>query len=146
MVSGRKGIDLTDRHGEERTFLKGRYGFDAVCAVLVLLTVLIDLLLLLLPYEEIRRFGFISFVPMALCVLRMLSRDRDRREMENDILVSAAGPFGRALERRRERKYQKKTFRFFVCPGCRQQLRVPRGKGRVEITCPSCGDKFIRKA
>ncbi len=137
---------MADRHGEERKFLKGRYGFDAVCAGMVLLTVLIDLLVLLLPYEEIRRFGFISFIPLIFCVLRMLSRDRDRREMENDYFVSAAAPFSRALERRRERKYQKKTFRFFVCPVCRQQLRVPRGKGRVEITCPSCGDKFIRKA
>ena len=117
-----------------------------IAAFLLLLTVLIDLAVLLIPYAEVRRFGWISFIPLLLCVFRILSRDKDRREMENDRFVSVLNPLKEAVERRKERKYQKKMFRFFTCPMCRQQLRVPKGKGKVEITCPSCGSKFIRKA
>ena len=139
-------MDVAGKHRENRRLLKDRYGFDAICAVLLWTSVLIDLLVLLLPYEEVRSFGWLSFVPMFFCILRMLSRDFDRREMENDHFTGLFDPIREAAENRRERKYQKKMFRFFRCPSCRQQLRVPRGKGKVEITCPSCGSKFIRKA
>ena len=139
-------MDVSGKHGEKRRFLKDRYGFDAICAFLLWISVLIDLLVLLLPYEEIRPFCWISFIPLLFCVLRIFSRDCDRREMENDLFTGIFDPFKDAANQRRERKYQKKMFRFFRCPSCRQQLRVPRGKGKVEITCPSCGSKFIRKA
>ena len=39
----------------------------------------------------------------------------------------------------------KKAFKFFKCPACRQKIRVPKGKGKIEITCPRCGDRFIKK-
>ena len=35
--------------------------------------------------------------------------------------------------------------RYFLCPRCRQTVRVPRGKGRILITCPKCKEKFQRK-
>ena len=35
--------------------------------------------------------------------------------------------------------------RYFACPKCRQTVRVPRGKGKISITCPKCREKFIRK-
>ena len=139
-------MDVTGKHGENRRLQKDRYGFDAICAVLLWVSVLIDLLVLLLPYEEAGSFCWISFIPLLFCILRMLSRDCDRREMENDHFTGMFEPIREAADNRRERKYQKKVFRFFRCPSCKQQLRVPRGKGKVEITCPSCGSRFIRKA
>ena len=41
-----------------------------------------------------------------------------------------------------ERVEQGRDYRFFTCPGCGGQLRVPRGKGRIQITCPRCGQRF----
>ena len=35
--------------------------------------------------------------------------------------------------------------RYFNCPKCRQTVRVPRGKGKISITCPKCREKFIKK-
>ena len=35
--------------------------------------------------------------------------------------------------------------RHFRCPKCHQKVRVPRGKGKIQITCPKCGEKFIKK-
>ena len=32
-----------------------------------------------------------------------------------------------------------------TCPKCKQQVRVPRGKGKIAITCPQCREKFIKK-
>ncbi len=44
-----------------------------------------------------------------------------------------------------DKKEQAQLFRFFKCPACSQRIRVPRGKGKVEITCPKCGNRFIKK-
>ena len=46
----------------------------------------------------------------------------------------------------RTRFAQRKVYRYFRCPRCRQQLRVPRGRGRISITCPKCGTSFIKKS
>ncbi len=41
---------------------------------------------------------------------------------------------------------QRKQYRFFDCPNCKTHLRVPRGSGKITITCNKCGTKFDRKA
>ena len=44
------------------------------------------------------------------------------------------------------RQEQKKIYRFYKCPQCRQRVRVPKGKGRICITCPKCRAEFIKKS
>lgn len=51
-----------------------------------------------------------------------------------------------SAQRRKMEREQKKIYRFFVCPSCSQKVRVPRGKGRIEITCPKCRTAFIKKS
>lgn len=43
-------------------------------------------------------------------------------------------------------EYDKVTYRIFECPKCSQKLRVPKGIGRIEITCKRCGEKFIKRS
>ena len=42
-------------------------------------------------------------------------------------------------------KEQKKIYRFYKCKQCKQKIRVPRGRGKIEITCPKCQNHFIKK-
>lgn len=44
----------------------------------------------------------------------------------------------------RERLKQRKTHRFFKCPECGVTVRVPKGKGKIKITCPKCKNAFVR--
>ena len=52
---------------------------------------------------------------------------------------------GRSAAERRAQREQRKYYRFFVCPHCSQKVRVPKGKRKIEITCPKCRTSFIRK-
>ena len=62
-------------------------------------------------------------------------------EKLEDELVSAAELIreGRTGDFRSEKPW------VFVCPTCKQKLRVPRGKGKISITCPKCATSFIKK-
>ena len=49
---------------------------------------------------------------------------------------------GRANRPSRE---ERRKYKVFICPTCKQKLRVPRGKGKISISCPKCGTSFIKK-
>ena len=44
-----------------------------------------------------------------------------------------------------DRWHQRRDYRFYKCPSCRTRLRVPRGKGKINIVCRKCGTSFQRK-
>ena len=68
--------------------------------------------------------------------------DEQEKEPGQSSEAESSGPEpGLAETAYQDRKY----FKFFKCPACRQKIRVPRGKGKIEITCPRCGDRFIKK-
>ena len=52
------------------------------------------------------------------------------------LAISLAGSFSRLRDR---------DNRYFSCPKCRQMVRVPKGKGKINIRCPKCGEKFMKK-
>jgi len=35
-----------------------------------------------------------------------------------------------------------KQYKYLICPQCTQRLRVPRGKGKIRVTCTNCGNVF----
>ena len=39
-----------------------------------------------------------------------------------------------------------KDHKYFFCPKCGQSVRVPKGAGKIRVTCPKCGEKFEKKA
>lgn len=106
---------------------------------------------------------------LTLALIRAFSRDYQARQRENDILMNffarqkAKANAKKATKVRRIRPvYEGKagestmnqkakapkddnTHRVFKCPSCKQALRVPRGKGKILITCQNCGHKFQKK-
>lgn len=38
-----------------------------------------------------------------------------------------------------------KLIKYLKCPHCHQYLRVPKGKGEITVTCPSCHQQFDQR-
>ena len=123
-------------------FMYGRYGNDYLNLFLVGLYLLLYLVFL---FTGLDILYLISFALLAVTLFRMLSRNIERRGMENAKFMRAAGPVIRWLHLRRTIRRDKEHV-YFKCPSCGQQLRVPRGKGKITVTCRGCGASFQEKS
>lgn len=117
-----------------RRFMTGRYGTDKLNMV-ILCTGLAASLLSVWVNSALWNliFWVLSYGLMFWAIFRCLSRNTYKRYQENRWFLQR-------LTRLKDRQN-----RYFNCPKCRQVVRVPRGKGKISITCPKCREKFIKK-
>ena len=103
------------------------------------------LLYLVFMFTRVELLYIISFVLLFVTLFRLLSRNMERRRAENALFMRAANPVLQWLRLRRT-IHRDKEHVYFKCPSCGQQLRVPRGRGRITVTCRSCGASFQEKS
>lgn len=118
-----------------RRFMEGRYGSDKLnSAILGAALVMVILALFIRSALPNLILHGISYALMFWSIFRSLSRNTYKRYQENR-------KFLKCVDRIRDRDH-----RYFDCPKCQQTVRVPRGKGKIAITCPRCREKFVRKS
>ena len=125
-----------------RRFMYGRSGNDQLNLFLMGLYLLLYLVFMLTRLELLY---IASFALLAVTLFRLLSRNLERRRMENAQFMRTAGPFLSWLRFRRT-IHRDKEHVYFKCPSCGQRLRVPRGRGKITVTCRSCGASFQEKS
>ena len=128
-----------------KNFFHGIYGMDGLSCGLLFLSILINVLTAVIPVEAVQRLNAVGLIPILICILRFFSHNRARRERETERFLKIMRPLFEYFDRKSEEREQARIFRFFNCPACSQKIRVPKGKGKIEITCPKCGNKFIKK-
>ena len=117
-----------------RRFMEGRYGNDKLNIAILLTGVVLGFLSSILGGFVLKLLLWaLSYGLMIWAIFRCLSRNTYRRYQENRKYLQL-------LDRVKDREH-----RYYDCPKCRQRVRVPRGKGKINITCPRCKEKFIRK-
>lgn len=122
-----------------RRFLDNCYGFDFLGYLLLAASVLMALCSRL---TDVVFPSLIGSILLVWAFARALSHDIHKRWAENQRLLKLLPNLRRALSDGVERHRQRRDYKFFRCPGCRNRLRLPRGKGRIQITCPRCGQRF----
>ena len=123
-------------------FMIGRYGMDQL-NIFLMVTYLVLYLVFLV--SRLWVLDWIVLVLLFVVVFRMLSRDIDRRRRENARFLQAVRPMCHRLRTMRNRM-KDREHRYFKCPNCGQQMRVPRGKGRITVHCRTCGATFEEKS
>ena len=117
-----------------RRFMMGRYGTDKLNIALLTVGLVVSLGCMFIKAPLVNLIlTVISYAFLFTVIFRSLSRNTYNRYKENRKYLML-------LER-----FKDKEHRYFDCPKCHQQVRVPRGKGKIAITCPKCREKFIRK-
>lgn len=130
-------------------FMIGRYGQDElnrVISITGLVALVISVVILRFVPILSNILWIVAVALIVLCYYRMFSRDIARRSAENQKFLSFRYKQAVDKQRRAERAAQSKDYKFFKCPKCGVYNRIPRDKGKIEITCPKCGEKFIRKS
>lgn len=124
-------------------FMSGRYGNDSLNNF-----IMFSALVLMLLNAFWWKNGIVYTVVWALLILnifRSYSRNIYKRRMENSKFLTLVKPITKRFGLAKKQKTDKEH-RYFICPSCSQNVRVPRGKGKIVITCPKCGNKFERKS
>ena len=117
-----------------RRFMEGRYGTDRLGMAILIVGVVAALIRAIFSQPMVNlALWLISYAMMFWAIFRMLSRNVYKRYQENR-------KFLQLIDRIKDRQH-----RYYDCPQCRQTVRVPRGKGKISITCPKCKEKFVRK-
>lgn len=123
-------------------FMYGRYGADQYGACLIILALALNLIASIIGNSLL---SLIAFGLMVYELYRMFSKNIVKRRIEEDKYQSSitiAKRYWKVLKS----NVTDKTYHYYLCPDCHQMVRVPRGKGKVTITCPNCHKKFDKKS
>ncbi|MDO5519606.1 MAG: hypothetical protein Q4G58_03830 [bacterium] len=146
-----------------RQWMVGRYGSDQLNMTLLVVYLIFSIitsatgwfLTLLLSYASILMIFY-----------RMFSKNISKRYAENQKFLQLVAPITKRIgkgrtgyqgnpyqnnpyqtnrtEKRRKPKTDK-DHKIFQCGKCGQMIRVPKGKGKIAIKCPRCGQEFVKR-
>jgi hypothetical protein len=115
-------------------FMAGRYGTDKLNTCILVMGLIFCLISMLLPAGwPVLLLTGMAYACSFTAIFRSFSRNTYKRYRENRWYLGM-------VERLKDREH-----RYYSCPKCRQSVRVPKGKGKIAITCPRCREKFIKK-
>ena len=129
-------------------FMEGRYGVDGF-ARFTMGVALVCIVASVFFRNGSTTGAILNTVGLAAIIytyFRMLSRNIQKRYAENQKYLSMTAKIRQWFRKEKNMMEQRKTHHIYTCPSCRQKIRIPRGKGKIEIDCPKCHTKFIKKS
>lgn len=124
-------------------FMYGRYGNDELNRF-VLFTSLV--LLVVSAFWKVPIVYIVALALLVLSYVRLFSRNVSKRYKENQQYLQTRNKVTGWFRLRMLHLKQRKEYHFFKCPTCGQKVRVPKGKGMIEITCPKCRAVFTKRS
>ena len=124
-------------------FMYGRYGVDTLGKYSLgagLATMVLSIVF------DSYTLSLLSWFFIILTYFRMFSRNLYKRSSENQTFLNKTYKLRTWFDKQKNMLTQRKTHHIYRCPGRKQKIRVPRGKGRIEIRCPKCHTTFIKNS
>ena len=124
-------------------FMAGRYGNDQLNQFIFIVAI-ISMVLEIITRQSL--FYTLTLVLLILAYVRVFSRNINKRYEENMKFLQKKDAI---LNKFRKQKYyaaQRRNFHIYTCPQCKQKIRIPKGKGKISITCPKCRTSCIKKS
>lgn len=118
-------------------FLKGRNGADQLTKFLLYLSISLMLLGTLL---DLYLINFMSLLVILYANFRVFSKNIKNRVKENQKFILYLNKIRNVFIKNKNRVFGKDGYKYFECSYCKQELRVPKGKGNLNIKCPKCNN------
>lgn len=113
----------------------GRNGMDDIGRVIFIVSLLVFFFAAFMRNSSLQ---VVALAGLVYTIYRVFSKDLRNRQEENQKYLQF-------LNFQKMRFEMRKDYRIFKCKGCGRNIRVPKGKGKLEITCPLCGRKEIHR-
>lgn len=128
-------------------FMQGRYGVDTLSKFLLVcgLVAVFGAALFDSPLAS-SVCNMLGWLVILICYFRLFSRNVTKRYAENHAFLAKTYKIRCFFQRQKEMLKQRRVYHIYRCPGCKQKIRIPRGKGKIEVRCPKCGTTFIKKS
>jgi hypothetical protein len=124
-------------------WMRGRNGADALAVTCIWLAVILYLIGLA---SRLMLFSILAFALLIYAWMRMSSRSLAARAKENRLFLSKLGPVRPWIQDPVAAWREFRAYRHLTCPECGQHVRVPRGRGKIRVSCPTCHHKFEAKS
>lgn len=123
--------------------MTGRYGADQLSWVILVVYFFISIMARIFNNRILDVLGIVA---LGIVVYRMFSKNISARYQENTKFLNKWNSIKRKVNNRIQRIKDLKDYKYYKCSNCKQVLRVPRGKGKISITCPKCKTVMIKKS
>ena len=133
-------MNLRDRFSR---FMIGRYGTDEFSKFLLILAMVMMVLNLII---RIRLVNTLILVLLIYVYYRMFSRNIQKRYDENCRYLQQKNKLTGWKQKQKRTMADRKVNHIYRCPNCKQKIRIPKGKGKICITCPKCRTEFTKKS
>ena len=123
------------------SFMYGRYKGDEFNRFLIILYCIIWLLSLI---TKLRFLQFINILILFYALFRTFSKNIYARQKEINYYLKIKNKIKSQTALNKQKRQNRKTHLYFKCNNCKANLRVPKGRGKIEVTCPKCKHKMIK--
>lgn len=128
-------------------FMQGRYGVDSLSKCLLVCGLIVVFGTAFIDNPLVGGIcNLLGWVIIIYCYFRLFSRNVTKRYAENQAFLAKTYKVRCFFVRQKEMLKQRRVYHIYQCPGCKQKIRIPRGKGKIEVRCPKCGTTFIKKS
>lgn len=128
-------------------FMQGRYGIDQLSKFLLITGLAVVLLSAFFGKTAVSMLLYIfGWGVVIYCYFRIFSRNVQKRYAENQAYLMKTYKIRNWFQNQKNIWQQRKVYHIYTCPSCKQKIRIPKGKGKIEVRCPKCGTTFIKKS
>jgi len=125
-------------------FMQGRYGQKGQDKLTKYLWISALVFFVISLFVPVGIFTTLIMIHLFYCIFRTFSKNIQAREKELELFIKMVKWPGEFIKLQKLRIKQGKTHKFFRCE-CGAILRVPKGRGNIEVTCPKCKLHTFRK-
>lgn len=122
-------------------FMRGRYGNDALNQALIFACCGLLVLNIFIGNKYVTLGVYVLWL---ISLYRMLSKQIYKRQQENAAYEKLVEPITKQVTVMKKQKADPMN-KYYRCPTCSQIVRVPKGRGRIEIRCPKCQSRFEKR-